>query len=67
MESAVAKSAVLWGLVGALAFLVLHQGYVLVGYDGIGILPAVAVAVVVGAVATATTYVGERTFGSRKR
>jgi hypothetical protein len=67
MESAVAKSAGLWGLVGALAFLVLHQGYVLLGNDGIGILPAVAVAVVVGAVATATTYVGERTFGSRKR
>lgn len=66
MDEAVAKSAALWGLVGALAFIVLHQGYVLLGNDGIGILPAVGVAVVVGAVATATTYVGERRFGSRE-
>ena len=56
---AVAKSAVLWGLVGALAFLVLHQGYVLLGNTGVGLLPAVGVAVVVGIVATTIAYVGE--------
>lgn len=67
MESAVAKSAVLWGLVGALAFLVLHQGYVLVGNDGVGMLPAIAIAVVVGAIATGVTYVGERRLGSQGR
>ena len=65
METAVAKSAVLWGLVGALAFLVLHQGYVLVGNDGIGILPAVGIAVVVGVITTGVTYVGERRLGKR--
>ena len=65
METAVAKSAVLWGLVGALSFLVLHQGYVLVGNDGIGVLPAVGIAVVVGAITTGVTYVGERQLGKR--
>jgi hypothetical protein len=66
MDEAVAKAAALWGVVGALSFLVLHQGYVLLGNDGVGILPAVGIAVVVGAVATATTYAGERRFGSRE-
>ncbi|WP_323675241.1 hypothetical protein [Halorubellus sp. PRR65] len=66
MATAAAKSAALWGVVGALAFLVLHQGYVLLGNDGVGILPAVGIAVVVGVVATATTYVGERRFGSQR-
>jgi hypothetical protein len=56
---AVAKSAVLWGLVGALAFLVLHQGYVLLGNTGVGLLPAIGVAVVVGVVATVVSYVAE--------
>mgnify|MGYP000152577927 CR=1 FL=1 len=65
METAVAKSAGLWGVVGALSFLVLHQGYVLVGNDGIGILPAVGIAVVVGAITTGVTYVGERRLGKR--
>jgi len=64
---AAAKSAVLWGLVGALAFLVLHQGYVLLGNDGVSLLPAFGVAVVVGVVATAASYVGERRFAAHRR
>lgn len=64
---AVAKSAALWGLVGALAFLVLHQGYVLLGNEGVGLLPAVGVAAAVGVVATGASYVGERRLRSRTR
>jgi|AntRauTorcE11898_2_1112593.scaffolds.fasta_scaffold04232_3 hypothetical protein len=67
MDDAVAKAAVLWGLVGALAFLVLHQGYVLLGNDGVGLLPALGVAVAVGAIAAGATYVGERRFTARER
>jgi hypothetical protein len=53
------KSALLWGLVGAMAFLALHQGYVLAGNTGVGLLPAIGVGVAVGAVATAVSYVAE--------
>ncbi|WP_435347896.1 hypothetical protein [Haloarchaeobius sp. HRN-SO-5] len=53
------KSALLWGAVGVFAFLVLHQGYVVLGNDGIGLLPALGVAVVVGAVVAVAAYVGE--------
>ncbi|WP_227132509.1 hypothetical protein [Halorubellus salinus] len=60
------KSALLWGAVAALTFLVLHQGYVLLGNTGIGLLPAVGVAVVVGVVATGASYVGERRLRSRE-
>jgi len=53
------KSALLWGAVGVFAFLALHQGYVALGGESIGILPAVGVGVVVGAVAAVAAYVGE--------
>ena len=53
------KSALLWGAVGLFAFLALHQGYVALGGESIGILPAVGVAAVVGAVVAAAAYVGE--------
>ncbi|WP_256296295.1 hypothetical protein [Haloarchaeobius salinus] len=53
------KSALLWGAVGVFAFLALHQGYVFVGGESIGILPAIGVAVVVGAVAAVAAYAGE--------
>jgi hypothetical protein len=50
------RGALLWGLVGALAFLVLAQGYGLVTADRIT-LPAMAgVALVVGGVAAGATY-----------
>jgi hypothetical protein len=60
-----AKSALLWGVVGALAFLVLHQGYVLLENDGIGVLPAAGVAVVVGLVTTASARVLQDRFDDR--
>jgi hypothetical protein len=50
------KSSLLWGLVGALAFLVLVQGYDLtVGLD-VGFLARFGVAAVVGAVAAGLSY-----------
>jgi hypothetical protein len=53
------KSSLLWGVVGALAFLVLYQGYLLVGGQGVPIaaVAGVALAVLVGA--TALSYFGE--------
>jgi len=50
------KFSLLWGLVGGLAFLVLAQGYELLGDLGVGIGPKVAVALVVAAGAAATTH-----------
>ncbi|MEZ3116273.1 hypothetical protein RYH80_10165 [Halobaculum sp. MBLA0147] len=52
-----AKGAVLWGLVGALSFLVLAQGYVLLGGRlPVGLLGRLGVGAVVGVVATGATY-----------
>jgi len=59
VTSAEAKSALLWGLVAAMAFLALYQGYVLLGADGIGFPSAFLVAVAVGAAGTAVAYVAE--------
>ncbi|MFD1647157.1 hypothetical protein [Haloarchaeobius litoreus] len=53
------KSALLWGAVGVFAFLTLHQGYVALGGESIGILPAVGLGFVVGTVVAAAAYVGE--------
>jgi hypothetical protein len=50
------KSALLWGGVGALSFLVLHQGYLLAGGRFLGLAPVAAVAVLVFAGTTALTY-----------
>lgn len=50
------KAALLWGVVGGLAFLVLVQGYELVTSRGVGPLVKLAVAAVVFAVSTAVTY-----------
>ncbi|WP_232343138.1 hypothetical protein [Halosimplex litoreum] len=50
------KSSLLWGLVGGLAFLVLAQGYELLGDLGVGFGPKVAVALVVGVAAAGTTH-----------
>jgi len=56
-----AQSALLWGLVGALAFLVLAQGYrLLVGPLGLGVPIAAGLALCVGGVVTAVSYVAER-------
>ena len=61
------KSALLWGAVGVFAFLALHQGYILLGNDGIGILPALVVALVVGAMVAVSAYVGEARLVQRGR
>ena len=53
------KASVLWGLVGALAFLVLVQGYELLGGPGIGMGAKFAVALGVGIGATGLAYVAE--------
>jgi hypothetical protein len=54
-----ARSALLWGLVGALAFLVLAQGYRLLASLGLDTLALVGVAVVVGGVTALLAYVAE--------
>ncbi|WP_459193549.1 hypothetical protein [Halosimplex sp. J119] len=51
-----ARSSLLWGVVGGLSFLVLVQGYELVGDLGVGIGIKIIVALVVAAVATLLTY-----------
>jgi len=52
------KSSLLWGLVGALAFLVLVQGYRLFGGTlTVGFLTLGGVALVVGVIAAAVTHV----------
>ncbi|QLH84899.1 hypothetical protein HZS54_04060 [Halosimplex pelagicum] len=50
------KASLLWGAVGGLAFLVLAQGYELLGDLGVGIGPKVAVALVVAAVTALATH-----------
>ncbi len=50
------KSSLLWGLVGAMAFLVLVQGYHLFVDDFLGIAPMAVGAVVVLATATALAH-----------
>lgn len=50
------RSAVLWGVVGALFFLVLHQGYLLVDGAFLGVGPVSAVAAAVFAVTTVASY-----------
>ena len=63
-----AKSAVLWGLVGGLAFLVLAQGYLLAD----GTLPfryatLFPLAGAVGATATGTVYLTEHRVREKRR
>ena len=50
------KAALLWGVVGGLAFLVLVQGYELLAKQGVAALVKVGVAVVVGVVAGVASY-----------
>ena len=50
------KGALLWGVVGALAFLVLAQGYTLLTAGRITLPVMAGVALAAGAVAAGTTY-----------
>jgi len=52
----VVKSSLLWGVVGALCFLVLIQGYELVTDQRVSVLVKFGVALLVGAVAGGSTY-----------
>jgi hypothetical protein len=61
------RSALLWGAVGALAFLVAHQGYLLVEGAFVGVGPLAAVTVVVFVAATLTAYYAEGRFGTTFR
>ncbi|PSQ18607.1 hypothetical protein BRD00_04795 [Halobacteriales archaeon QS_8_69_26] len=54
-----ARAATTWGLVGALAFLVLHQGYLLAGGTFLGLAPVGGIALLVGATTTLAAYLFE--------
>jgi polyferredoxin len=54
-----AKASLLWGAVGALAFLVLAQGYELLFAPGISLLVKLGIAAVVWVVAGAASYLLE--------
>ena len=51
-----ARAAVLWGVVGAMAFLVAHQAYLLADGAFLGIGPVLGVALVVFGAASASAY-----------
>ena len=53
------RSSLLWGLVGALSFLVLYQGYLLFDGETVPVPAVAAVTLGVAAGATALSYVGE--------
>jgi uncharacterized membrane protein YhhN len=61
------RSALLWGAVGALAFLVAHQGYLLADGAFVGVGPLAAVTLVVFGAATLTAYYAEGRFGTAVR
>ena len=61
------KSALLWGAVGAMGFLVLHQGYLLFGGAFLGVGPVAAVALVVFVASAFASYVLETRFGRFSR
>jgi polyferredoxin len=62
------KSALLWGVVGLLAFLVLVQGYqLLVGPTPVGFLGKLVVGVGVGAVTAGASYLVEAQLARKGR
>jgi hypothetical protein len=62
------KSSLLWSAVGALAFLALVQGYdLLAGGLTVGFPARVGVALLVGAVVAAATYVTEHRLARKGR
>jgi hypothetical protein len=60
-------SAVLWGAIGALAFLVFHGAYLLFGGSFLGVGPIAGVTVLVFAAATGTSHYAERRLLRRDR
>jgi hypothetical protein len=62
------RSALLWGLVGALTFLVLVQGYRLfVGQLRVDFLGALGIALVLGSVVSAVSYLAEPRLAAKGR
>ncbi len=59
------RSALAWGGVGGLSFLVAHQGYVLLGNAGVSLPAALGVATVVFAVASVLSYLAEGALARR--
>lgn len=57
------KSAFLWGAVGAMGFLALHQGYLLFGGEFLGVGSVAAITLVVLFAATLASYLLETRFG----
>jgi len=57
------KSSLLWGVVGGLSFLVLVQGYELIGEPGIDLGAKFGVTLVVGVVTVGVAYAVEGRFG----
>ena len=57
MVDARTKAALLWGVVGALGFLVLAQGYLLVSGQRVSYPPLLGVAVAVFAASAVTAHV----------
>ncbi|GAB7010359.1 hypothetical protein [Halorubrum trueperi] len=65
-----AKSATLWGLVGGFAFLVLAQGYLLVGGTGALPIPYAGVFAIAGAIAATSggiAYATEHRLRAKRR
>ena len=53
------KASLLWGVIAALAFLVLHQAYLLAGGEFLSIGAVVGVTLAVGIAGTVSTYLAE--------
>ena len=62
------RSSLLWGLVGALTFLVLVQGHrLLVGPLGVNLLNAAGIALALGSVVSLVSYVAEPRLAAKGR
>jgi len=61
------KAGVLWGAVGAMTFLVLHQAYLLLDGDFTSIGAVAAVTLLVGLVAGVASYLAEGWLARKER
>lgn len=61
------KASLLWGVVSSLAFLVLHQAYVLLGGEFISIGAVAGLTLAVGVVSASVSYLVEGWLIRRKR
>ncbi|GAA0672175.1 hypothetical protein ACFQDG_11120 [Natronoarchaeum mannanilyticum] len=61
------KASVLWGVVGAMTFLVLHQAYLLLDGEFTSIEAVAAVTLLVGLVAGVASYLAEGWLARKER